>query len=34
MGFIIFLVLCLNVIGFMCGGNSNWSELVPRLRFC
>ena len=26
MGVIIFLVLCLNVIGTMCGGNSNWGE--------
>ena len=26
MGVIIFLVLCLNVIGYMCGGNSSWGE--------
>ena len=26
MGFIIFLVLCLNVIGYMCGGNGGWGE--------
>ena len=26
MGVIIFLVLCLNVIGMMCGGSSSWGE--------
>ena len=26
MGVIIFLVLCLNVISYMCGGNQNWGE--------
>ena len=25
-GVLIFLVLCLNVIGYMCGGNSSWGE--------
>lgn len=26
MGVIIFLVLCLDVLGYMCGGNSSWGE--------
>ena len=25
-GVLIFLVLCLNVIGYMCGGNGSWGE--------
>lgn len=25
-GVIVFLVLCLNVVGTMCGGNSKWGE--------